>query len=84
LSPYPGAYTEITAADGTSFNLKIIRATPEIQSHEWIPGQVICDGRTYIKVAVPDGYMHLTELQPSGRSPMVLLDFLRGYGRHFI
>ena len=84
LSPHPGAFTEITAADGTIFYLKILRATPETGSPEFLPGRIVCDGKTYIKVTVRDGYIHLDEVQPAGRRPMISLDFLKGYGRHFI
>ena len=84
LSPNPGAYTELKTDDGSPFYLKVFRAQVEIVPHSIKPSGIICDGRTYLKVAVRNGFIHLIELQPAGRKPMNSLDFLKGYGRHFI
>lgn len=42
-------------------------------------GSVISDGKTYLKVALSDGYLHLTTLQLAGKKRMAIADFLRGY-----
>src|ERR1035437_3566593 len=84
LSPHPGAYTELKTDNGSPFYLKVFRAQVELVPHSIKPSGVICDGRTYLKVAVRNGFIHLIELQPAGRKPMNSLDFLKGYGRHFI
>jgi methionyl-tRNA formyltransferase len=84
LSPHPGAYTELAASDGTSFYLKVFQGKQEIQPHTLKPGTIICDGKTYLKVAVRNGFIHLSEVQPAGRKAMNSLDFLKGYGRHFV
>ena len=36
------------------------------------------DGKTYLRVAMPDGYLYLTEVQISGKKRMLTADFLRG------
>ncbi len=84
MSPHPGAFTELVTLDGTSFYLKVFRARQEIVVHSVKPGTIVCDGKTYLKVAVRNGFIHLTVVQPAGRKAMNSLDFLKGYGLHFI
>jgi methionyl-tRNA formyltransferase len=84
MSPHPGAFSELPASGGKSFYLKVYRANIEITSHPFKPGTVACDGKTYIKVAVRDGFIHLKEVQPAGRKAMNSLEFLKGYGMHFV
>ena len=36
------------------------------------------DGRTYLKVALPGGYLRLTSIQLAGKKRMPVADFLRG------
>ena len=84
MSPYPGAYTELITSDRTSFYLKVFRAQQEIIPHSLSPGRIACDGKTYLKVAVRNGYIYLCEVQPAGRKAMNSLDFLKGYGMHFV
>ena len=84
MSPHPGAFTELIAFDGTSFYLKVFRAQQEIMPHSFKPGTIACDGKTYVKIAVSDGFIHLCEVQPAGRKAMNSLDFLKGYGMHFV
>jgi methionyl-tRNA formyltransferase len=84
MSPHPGAHTELIASDGSSFYLKVFRVQQEIMPHSLKPGTIACDGRTYLKVAVRNGFIHLCDVQPAGRKAMNSLDFLKGYGMHFI
>ena len=37
------------------------------------------DGKTYLRVAVEDGYINLLSLQIAGKKRMLIQDFLRGY-----
>jgi len=84
MSPHPGAFTELIASDGSSYYLKVFRGQQEIQRHSIKTGTIACDGKTYLKVAVRNGFIHLLEVQPAGRKTMNSLDFLKGYGMHFI
>jgi methionyl-tRNA formyltransferase len=84
MSPYPGAFTEVVAADGTPFYLKIFRVQQEITPHFLSPGTINSDGKSYLKIAVRNGFILLSELQLSGRKAMDSLTFLKGYGRHFV
>jgi len=80
LSPVPGAFTDLRKKDGTSYNLKILRAFPEHSDDAGTPGEFITDGKSSLKVKVADGFIHLAGVQLSGRKPMSCGDFLRGFG----
>lgn len=74
LSPYPGAFT--------IFNekmLKIYSCTKEQVFPESTEGDYKTDGKTYLKIACQDGYIHLLEIQLEGKKRMQIADFLRGY-----
>jgi methionyl-tRNA formyltransferase len=79
LSPYPGAYTYLF--DGTSKPqyLKILKASKEVTTHSYKEGTLVSDGRSYLKVAVKGGYVHLSILQLSGKRSMEIVDFLNGF-----
>ncbi|MBO6034326.1 MAG: methionyl-tRNA formyltransferase, partial [Paludibacteraceae bacterium] len=36
-------------------------------------------GKTYLKVAAAGGWLHILRLQPAGKKPMVVQEFLKGY-----
>lgn len=78
LSPYPAAWTELEQ-DGRRNVLKIYGTTKEFCSPTEPIGSVITDGRSTIKVALADGYLHLTTLQLAGKKRMSTSDFLRGF-----
>lgn len=84
MSPHPGAFSELLAPDGTSFYIRIYHAQPEIIPHTLTPGAIISDGKTCLKIAVRNGFIVLTRIQVAGRKTMDTLDFLKGYGRHFV
>lgn len=73
LSPFPGALTKL---DGKV--LKIYKSKPEYQPHT-APGTIITDGKTFLKFAAIDGYIHVLDLQLEGKKRMLIEDFLRGY-----
>jgi methionyl-tRNA formyltransferase len=84
MSPHPGAFTELVTSDGTSFYLKIFHVQKEISLHSLSPGTINSDGKTYLKIAVRNGFILLSEIQLAGRNAMDSLTFLKGYGRHFV
>ncbi len=73
LSPFPGAFT--TLHDKM---LKIYRSKKEITT-QVLPAEFVTDGKTYLKFACSDGYVHLLEIQLEGKKKMLIEDFLRGY-----
>jgi methionyl-tRNA formyltransferase len=84
LSPFPGAFTKLTLADASSFELKIYKARPEQVENVETPGTPVTDGRNCLKISAMNGYIQLLNVQPSGRKAMETGEFLRGYGRIFL
>lgn len=74
LSPYPAAWTTL---DGQE--LKILRTVKEIAPHSHPAGKFVTDGRSFLKIAVQDGFIVVDELQLQGRRRMRTVDFLNGY-----
>ena len=81
LSPYPAAWTELVMPEGGRQVVKIYETEKLFASHSLLVGQVDTDGKTYFRIAVPDGYVNLISLQLAGKKRMAVADFLRGY-RH--
>jgi methionyl-tRNA formyltransferase len=77
LSPYPAAQTRLT--NSNQISLKIYRAAPEKKHHNHACGTVLSDHKSYIKIAVTDGYMNLEEIQQSGKKRMHVKEFLKGF-----
>jgi len=74
LSPYPGAYTVINEK-----MFKIFRSKKEIVFPKVTEGDYETDGKTFLKFACADGYLHLLEVQLEGKKKMEITDFLKGY-----
>jgi methionyl-tRNA formyltransferase len=74
LSPFPGAFTFLE-----SKMLKIYFAGKEIVEHNEQPGNYKTDGKTFLKFAARDGYVHVTDMQLEGKKRIPIADFLRGY-----
>lgn len=79
MSPYPAAWTELVEENGKRTMLKIFATTREETTVAEAPGTVLTDGKSYFKIAFPDGYLALTQLQLAGKKRMTVSDFLRGY-----
>jgi methionyl-tRNA formyltransferase len=74
LSPVPGA---ITSLHGRM--LKIFRSEIENGVTDEESGTIKSDGKTFLKFACKDGFLHVKELQLEGKKKMAIDDFLRGY-----
>ncbi|RQO32677.1 methionyl-tRNA formyltransferase [Taibaiella sp. KBW10] len=74
LSPVPTAFTALGDKQ-----LKIFAATMEHARHGVPPGTVDSDGKSYLKYATTDGWLHCTLVQYEGKKKMPVADFLRGY-----
>lgn len=74
LSPYPTAWTTLGGK-----SLKIYKATREHTAPSVAPGEVVSDNKTYLKIAAPDGYLAVQEVQLEGKKKMDVESFLRGY-----
>ncbi|TAL43262.1 MAG: methionyl-tRNA formyltransferase [Chitinophagaceae bacterium] len=74
LSPYPAAFTEL--GDKT---IKVFRSEKEAMLPTTKIGRWESDGKTYLKFAARDGYIHLKDVQLEGKKRMMIEEFLRGY-----
>ena len=79
LSPYPAAYTEFKDKNNQIISVKLFVTELEKGTTSSKPGTVSCDGKTYLKVACPDGYINIKELQMAGKKRIAIEEFLRGF-----
>jgi methionyl-tRNA formyltransferase len=78
LSPYPGARS-LLKNNSTSHTFKIFEGQPEFEKHSLIPGQILSDGKHFIRVACKDGFISIVSLQLEGKKSMNTVEFLRGF-----
>jgi methionyl-tRNA formyltransferase len=78
LCPYPAAWTNFTRA-GTETGVKIFKTSVELIEHQDLPGKIVTDNKKFLKVACADGYLHLLDIQLSGKKRMGITEFLRGF-----
>ena len=79
LSPYPAAWTEMVAPDGSRMALKVYKTEKYPASHDLVTGTIHTDAKSYIDVAVEDGYIRLLAVQLAGKKRMEVKDFLNGF-----
>lgn len=79
MSPYPAAWTEISAADGAVYSIKVYETGMELAVHDRECGSLLTDGKSYIKVAVVGGYINLLSVQLPGKKRMAVAELLRGF-----
>ncbi|MFZ0282436.1 MAG: methionyl-tRNA formyltransferase, partial [Bacteroidales bacterium] len=77
LAPYPGSRSVFR--NGKNLSVKIFESQPEAVSHSYKPGQIISDGKNFIKVACEGGFVKVLNLQLEGKSRMNCEEFLRGF-----
>lgn len=78
LSPYPAAHTQLLSENGENIELKIFASEMETCLHQLPIGSIVTDNKKYLKIALPDGFIHLTTIQQAGKRAMPIADFLRG------
>lgn len=79
LSRYPAAYTYIVSKDNERLQLKIYSAQKEYGEMNVAAGNMQTDGKTFLKFACNNGWLHALELQLQGKKAMTVLEFLRGF-----
>jgi methionyl-tRNA formyltransferase len=77
LSPYPSAFTYLNGKV-----LKIYFGEKEIAPQHHPNGSAHSNGKTYLKFACADGFIHCTDIQLQGKKRMNIHEFLRGYRIH--
>ncbi len=78
LSPYPAAHTQLVSENQGAIDMKVYNAEIEDCRHDEPIGCVVTDNKKFLKVAVKDGFIHLTKVQQAGKKAMPITDFLRG------
>lgn len=79
LSPYPGAFSLLKSPSGDEYTVKIFKASGEFSSEQLHPGAIVTDGKTFLKVAVADGFIYIYDLQKEGKKRLRTEEFLRGF-----
>lgn len=79
LSPYPAAWTIITNVEDKPLTLKIYKAIPEPEKHTYDSGKILSDNKSFLKIAVKDGFINISELQIQGKKRMSVKDLLNGF-----
>ncbi|MDL2257449.1 methionyl-tRNA formyltransferase [Bacteroidales bacterium OttesenSCG-928-I14] len=78
LSPYPAAWTELTAPNGNILNLKIYEVEKVNQASDLQPATVVSDGKRHLDVKTKDGFIRLRNIQLTGKKRMDTAAFLAG------
>ena len=85
LSPYPGAWTTLISPDGKETVMKIYRTKKEVYANgreeNGTDHPTLLTGASGAKtlcIALPEGILHIEELQLAGKKRMNASDFLRG------
>lgn len=73
MSPFPTAWTKLN-----DLVLKVYASSKETTAHDSEIGTFISDGKTFLKVAAQNGFIHLLDVQLEGRKRMPIEMFLMG------
>ena len=81
LSPYPAAWTLFVNSEGEQFRFKIFSSEKleSTKENRLPPGTIKSDNKTFIDVAVKDGFLRLIDIQMSGKKRMNVNDLLNGF-----
>jgi len=80
LSPYPTAWTEFEHTEKNEIiTAKIFAASRDNGSLPAAPGTLQTDGKKFLKIACPDGWLSITDIQLSGKKRMKTDELLRGF-----
>ena len=80
LSPYPAAWTIFQNINGDKIlSAKIFEAEYLNEKHEMLTGDIDSDKKTYLHIAVPDGFIAIKSIQLEGKKRLNIEDFLRGF-----
>jgi methionyl-tRNA formyltransferase len=79
LSPYPAAWTQLRNASGEEVVVKVFETEKLPAPHSHPVGTQLTDGKHYLRIAVPDGYIGIKSLQLPGKKRLAIEELLRGY-----
>lgn len=78
LSPYPTAWTEFKNGNEV-ITMKIFESRYAQSNHSQVTGEIISDYKTFLKIAVADGYIEIISIQQPGKRRLEIVEFLRGF-----
>ena len=78
LSPYPAAWTEIIMPDEIIQSMKIYQSEIISVTHDLPIGTIHSDAKTFIDIAVEDGFIRLLSIQVAGKKRLSIREFLNG------
>ena len=79
LAPYPGAWTELIKDHTLLSPVKIFETKPEFAPVNDPVGTILTDEKSFLKVAVPQGFIHIIRLQLPGKKSLAVTEFLKGF-----
>ncbi len=79
LSPYPAAWSELVDSEGQAVVVKIFETEKLPAEHSHETGTLLTDGKSYLRVAVPDGFIGIRTLQLPGKKRLKTEELLRGF-----
>jgi methionyl-tRNA formyltransferase len=79
LSPSPGAVARFKHPTRGEITMKVFRARMIPRKAETGPPSMDTDGKSWLRINLPDGAMELLEVQLSDRKRMQIADLLRGF-----
>ena len=65
--------------EGAAVVVKIFESEKIYESHQLATGTIVTDGKKFMKVAVPDGFVSILSLQLPGKKRLKIDELLRGY-----
>lgn len=77
FNPWPISWLQTTDAQGNKQILKVYQATV-LPHQKQAAGTVLQANKQGIQIATADGVLNITQLQPAGKKPMAVQDFLNG------
>ncbi len=77
FNPWPISWLQTTDAQGNNQILKVYQATV-LPHQNQTAGTVLQVNKQGIQIATADGVLNITQLQPAGKKPMTVQDFLNG------
>lgn len=79
LSPYPAAFSTLVSPEGKIYSVKLFKSEIERTEHTYVTGSILTDKKSYLKIAVKNGFILVKELQLAGKKKMATTEFLRGF-----
>lgn len=78
LCPYPCAKS-FFINDFQTLSFKIFESHAEMEKHSLARGEIVSDGKHFLKIACKNGFLHILNIQLEGKNKMNTMEFLRGF-----